>query len=130
MSRLLYILAALLCLAITGAHVFLGGPVVMDPIHASSELEETVKWLSYFTWHDGTVALLIAAGAYVYVGQVPGTRILAVFFTAMLAGFGITGLLTAILASPALWTTPAPYAFNLIAIIGLAAILTDRRSRA
>ena len=109
-------------------HVSLGGPVVIDPIRTSTELEETVKWLSYFTWHDA-VALLVAASAYLYVGLVPGNRILAIFVTVMLAGFGVMGLATALFASPALWSTPAPYAFNLIAIIGLIAMLTDRRGR-
>ena len=128
MARMFYFLAAGLCLAITYAHVFLGGPVVVDPIRGSSELAPTVIWLSYFTWHDGTVALVISALAYGYAGAKAGQRILAAFFTLMLAGFGLTGLAIAQFGSPILWQTPAPYAFTLIAVIASVAIYTDRRT--
>lgn len=128
MPRMLYFLASGLCLAITYAHVFLGGPVVVDPIRASSELAPPVIWLSYFTWHDGTVALVISALAYGYAGAKAGQRVLASFFTLMLAGFGLAGLAIALFGSPVLWQTPAPYAFTVIALIATVAIYIDRRT--
>jgi hypothetical protein len=122
MSRLAFILAAIAALAMAFAHVFLGGPLVVDAIRNASGLPEVVIWLSYFTWHDGTVALLVCSAAFAFVAMRPNEIVLAAFATAMMAGFGALGLATAIMGSDSLWQTPAPFAFGIIGGLGLLGI--------
>jgi len=116
-------LAAILTILVTLAHVFLGGPVVVDPLFSSTDLPATASWLAYFTWHDGTVALPICAVAFALAARRPGQLGVAVFAAAIVSGIGLLGLGTALLGGAPLWDTPAPYAFNLIGVLAWAGIL-------
>lgn len=128
MGKYLLWLASVFTVVITGAHVFLGGPLVVPELMASQDVSETVAWLLYFCWHDGTVALLIAAGAFAFCAARPGQNVLAVFATVTVFGIGLLGLGVAIFGNAALFSTPAPYAFNIIGLIAAAGILTDQRA--
>lgn len=127
MSRALYALAAFLTAAIMLAHVFLGGPVAVDPLIASQDVPENAVWLLYFTWHDGTIALTLCAGAFAYAAATGRQRTIALFAALITLGFGLLGLGVAAFGNGILWGTPAPYAFGLIGIIGLVGVLADTK---
>lgn len=127
MGKYLLWLASVLTVLITAAHVFLGGPLVVPELMASQDVSETVAWLLYFCWHDGTVALLIAAAAFAFCAVRPGQKVLGVFATATVFGIGLLGLGVAVFGSTALFSTPAPYAFNVIGLIAAVGIATDKR---
>ena len=103
----------------TVIHVALGGPMVVDPLLAS-DLPDIVKWLGYFTWHDGTVALVVCGAALIYSALRPGQRALAVFAAVLLLGIGFLGLGVALIGNSVLFGSPAPYAFVPIGLIALA----------
>ena len=120
MSRSLLLMSAFATMAVALMHIFLGGPVVVDALRADPDLPDVVVSLSYFAWHDGTVALLVCSGAFLYGALKPGSRVLALFAGILVLGIGLLGLASAVFGNSALWMTPAPYAFN---IIGLLAII-------
>jgi len=127
MGRALLFLASVLTLAITAAHVFGGGPMVVPGLMASQDISKTAAWLLYFCWHDGTVVLALSAVALAYAALRPGHRTLAGFAAILIGGIGLLGLGVAMSSGDVLWSTPAPYAFNLIALVALAGIALDRR---
>lgn len=127
MAKVLYLFSAAALALIAAAHVFLGGPVVEPPLFTSTELPETAVWLLYFNRHVGTIALLVAAAALIYAALNPGNRALAAFFSAMVFGFGALGFGLSVLATEALWETPAPYAFGIIGVLAFSAVAADRR---
>ncbi|MEN0652329.1 MULTISPECIES: hypothetical protein [Hyphobacterium] len=127
MPRLLLLIAAIATVAVAFMHVALGGPLVVDALRAEGDLPAVVVWLSYFTWHDGTVALLVCAAAFVYAALKPGNRALGVFAGVLVLGIGLLGLATAVFGSGALWRTPAPYAFGVIGLLALAGALSPSR---
>lgn len=51
------------------------------------------------------------------------------FATAMSAGFGVLGIGLALLGDPIVWTTPAPYPWTIIAILGFIGILAHPKAR-
>ncbi|MEM7493655.1 MAG: hypothetical protein AAF296_09755 [Pseudomonadota bacterium] len=128
MGKHLLALASLLTVLVTAAHVFLGGPLVVPELMASKDVSETVAWLLYFCWHDGTVALLVAAVAFAYSAFKPGNRVVGVFATALVLGIGALGLGVSLFGNGALFSTPAPYAFNLIGVVAVAGLLLDQRA--
>lgn len=120
-------LAAILTILITLAHVFLGGPVVVDALFSSQDLPENAVWLAYFTWHDGTVVLPICAIAFALAARNTGQLAVGIFAATIVSGIGLLGLGTALLGGAPLWGTPAPYAFNLIGLVAWAGILIRSR---
>ena len=108
--------------------MFLGGPLVIPELMASQDLSETAAWLLYFCWHDGTVALFVSGIALGYSAAKPGNRVLAVFATGLILGIGLLGLGVAALGNATLFSTPAPYAFNVIGTVAMLGLFLDRRS--
>ena len=127
-SSALYIAAAGLCVLGAAAHEILGAPKVLSPL-ADSGLPQDVIWLHHFSWHVGTVAVLIMAGMFVAASRSADRRLLGIFATAMSAGLAALGIGLALLGDAVLWTTPAPYPWTLIAIIGAVAILKTPHSQ-
>ncbi|MEM7016091.1 MAG: hypothetical protein AAF512_01980 [Pseudomonadota bacterium] len=125
LTKFFYWAAAFLTLAITGVHVVLGGPVFVASI-IDSNLPEVVRWLGYFTWHTGTVTFLVMALAFGYAAIKDNTAV-AVFAALIAMGMGILGLGVTIWGSPAMWGTPAPYAFSLIGLVGFAGVYASTR---
>lgn len=126
MGKLLLILAGAAALGMALVHVILGGPKVLDPLFAS-QLAEDVKWLAYFTWHDGTVALIVSGVGLIYSAVTSGQRMVGCFSAIMLTGFGLLGLGTALLGNPVIFETPAPYAFLPLGLAGLLGFALNRR---
>lgn len=127
MGKYLLWLASVLTVFITAAHVFLGGPLVVPELMASQDVSETVAWLLYFCWHDGTVTLLIVAVAFAFCAVRPGQKMLGVFATAIVLSIGLLGLGLTLFGNAALFSTPAPYAFNIIGLIAMFGVMTDKR---
>ncbi|MEL7112820.1 MAG: hypothetical protein AAFZ74_05365 [Pseudomonadota bacterium] len=125
-SSILYWVAAGLCSLGAAAHEIVGAPKVLEPL-AQSGLPQDVIWLHHFSWHVGTVAVLIMAGMFIAASRSPAGRILGVFATAMSAGFAALGIGLALLGDEVLWTTPAPYPWTLIALIGVVAVFKTPR---
>ncbi len=128
MSKGLYILAGLAALALAVGHVVGGGQLVVDPLMAANDLAPEAVWLSYFTWHVGTIIMVMMGLAYLFAAVRIGNRSLVVFSSLMALGFAGLGLSLAIYGNSVLWATPAPYAFGPIGILGFLGALLDRRS--
>lgn len=111
---------------ITVAHVFGGGPVAIDPLLAQQDIPEVAKWLLYFCWHDGTVVLIICAGAFAYSGLRRGHRAVGILAALIVSAIGLLGLGVTLFGSDALWATPAPYAFSAIAVLAWIGIANDK----
>ncbi|MEO0347131.1 MAG: hypothetical protein AAF229_12835 [Pseudomonadota bacterium] len=101
------------------AHELAGSPAVLDPL-AESGLPEDVIWLHHFSWHVGTVAVLAMASLFLIAVWHPAGTLFAWVATGMSAGFALLGLGLAVFGSPALWQTPAPYPWAVIAVLGIA----------
>lgn len=116
-SSILFYLAALLGLIGAAAHELLGAPKVLRPL-SETDLPMDVVWLHHFSWHVGTVAVLTMAGLFIAAARSRNGRTLALFATAMSAGFAALAIGLAVFGDPVVWTTPAPYPWTLIALLG------------
>lgn len=126
LSSILFYLAAILSLIGAAAHELIGAPKVLTPL-AQSNLPQDVIWLHHFSWHVGTVAVFVMAGLFITATRVKAGQILAIFATAMSAGFAVLGIGLALFGDPVVWTTPAPYPWTLIALLGAIGIVAKRR---
>ena len=121
-SNILFVFAAVLASLGVLAHEFLGAPKVLRPLKASG-LPDNVVWLHHFSWHVGSVAALAMVALFLLAVFEPDGYGYAVIATAMSLGFAALGVGLATLGNKALWKTPAPYPWTLIAIIGVLGLL-------
>jgi hypothetical protein len=115
--QILFLVAAALSAVGAVAHELLGAPKVLGPLKGSG-LAPDVIWLHHFSWHVGTVAVAAMVLLFVLAALQPGSLMLAVVATAMSAGFAALGIGLAVFGNKALWRTPAPYPWALIALLG------------
>ena len=50
-ARLLFVITAFGAIALTAAHIFVGGRFFVGGIFASNDLDPVVQWMGYFVWH-------------------------------------------------------------------------------
>ena len=79
--------------------------------------------MHYFIRHFGTVAVLAMMIMFLLAARRREHVAHAMIALAMSAGFAAIGMSLAIFGDPALWTTPAPYAWGPIAILGILGVL-------
>ncbi|MEL6950003.1 MAG: hypothetical protein AAGM16_07735 [Pseudomonadota bacterium] len=115
--KTLFLLAAAIALFGALAHELAGAPQVLEPL-AGSGLTNEVVWLHHFSWHVGTVAVLAMATLFLIATRHPDGALFAWVATGMSAGFAVLGIGLAIFGNAALWQTPAPYPWGLIAVLG------------
>ncbi|WP_430402448.1 hypothetical protein [Hyphomonas sp.] len=116
-SDILFYFAASLSLLGVIAHEVAGAPKVLGPLKTSG-LPDSVIWLHHFSWHVGSVAVLAMMSLFLLAAWQPSGFLFAAVATAMSAGFAALGIGLATFGNPALWRTPAPYPWTLIAILG------------
>jgi hypothetical protein len=116
-SDILFYIAAGFSLLGVIAHELAGAPKVLKPLKTSG-LPDSVIWLHHFSWHVGSVAVLAMISLFLLAAWQPSGFLFAAVATAMSAGFAALGIGLAIFANRALWRTPAPYPWTLIAILG------------
>lgn len=109
-ARVLLFITALGAVALTAAHVFVGGPVFVENLFGSKDLVPTAQWMAYFVWHVMTVLLSLIAVAFTYLGFKHGTSVtslkpLAYFATALLLGVGVLGAALGLSSNGALSAT-------------------------
>ena len=75
-SPILFLLAATLSVLGAAAHEILGAPKVLAPL-ADSSLPQDVIWLHHFSWHVGTVAVLVMAALFLAATHARNGRTLA-----------------------------------------------------
>ena len=122
LPNILFLIAAALSLLGILAHELLGSPKVLGPLKTSG-LPVDVIWLHHFSWHVGSVAVLGMAALFLLAARSADGLAYAAIATAMSAGFAALGIGLAIFGNRALWRTPAPYPWTLIALIGGAGLL-------
>lgn len=117
MPETLFIAAA--CLSGVGviAHEILGAPRVLGPLK-NSGLPENVVWLHHFSWHVGSIAVAGMIALFLMAAFSPDALPYAVVATGMSAGFSVLAIVLATFGNKALWRTPAPYPWTVIAILG------------
>jgi hypothetical protein len=124
---MLYLIAAALSFLGAAAHEIVGAPMVLLPL-ADTELPQNVIWLHHFSWHVGTVAVVGMAALYIVAMRHPAGRLFALVATAMSTGFAAVGIGLASYGNSVLWTTPAPYPWTLVALVGLLGVLLTPKS--
>lgn len=115
--QILFMVAAGLSTVGVVAHELLGSPKVLAPLKDSG-LPLEVIWLHHFSWHVGSVAVVAMVALFLLGAWQPDGLIYAAVATAMSAGFAMLGTGLAVFGNRALWRTPAPYPWTLIALIG------------
>lgn len=128
LSKLCYGAAAGLSLLGAAAHELVGAPLVLEPL-AGSGLPPEVIWLHHFSWHVGTIAVLAMAAMFAAAIWHPAGAVLAGLASAMSAGFAALGVSLAVFGDSVLWTTPAPYPWTVVALLGGAGVLLTRPRR-
>ncbi len=128
MSRNLYYAAAFACFLGALAHEILGAPRVLAPL-ATCGLPQDVIWLHHFSWHVGTLSVLAIAVMFVLAARQPTLHLLACIATAMSAGLAALAVGLALLGDSILWSTPAPYPWSLVAVLGAAGLIKNRRAQ-
>ena len=128
-SKLLYVIAAVLSLLGAAAHEFVGAPMVLSPLKDSG-LPPDIIWLHHFSWHVGTVAVMGMVALFGFAVVHPAGRLLAGLASSMSAGFAALGIGLALFGDPVVWTTPAPYPWTLVAILGFLGVLLAPRAKA
>ena len=109
------------------AHELLGAPLTLPPL-SQAGLSPEVLWLHHFSWHVGSIAILAMIAMYISAARRPENPALAVIATAMGIGFASLGIGLAIYGDSTMWSTPAPYIWSVVAVLGLAGIATARRT--
>lgn len=117
-SDTLFFLASGLAFMGVLAHEVIGATKVLGPLKESG-LPDTVIWLHHFSWHVGSVAVLAMIALFLLAAMQPSGSAYAIVATAMSAGFAALGIGLASFGDGALWRTPAPYPWTLIAILGV-----------
>ncbi|MEM7359919.1 MAG: hypothetical protein AAF431_12535 [Pseudomonadota bacterium] len=121
-------LAALLCLIALLAHELIGTPMVLAPLHAV-DISENVIWLHHFSWHVGTIVALTLMGMFSYASLRTEGLILAVVASLVCAAFALLAFALAIFGNAVLWTSPAPWVWSLVAMIGGFGVWKARRAQ-
>jgi hypothetical protein len=116
-SDILFYIAAGFSLLGVIAHELAGAPKVLKPLKTSG-LPDSVIWLHHFSWHVGSVAVLAMISLFLLAAWQPSGFSFAAVATAMSTGFAAFGIGLATLGNQALWRTPAPYPWTIIAILG------------
>lgn len=116
-SDFLFLASAGLALLGFLAHEFLGSPKVLGPLKDSG-LPDDIVWLHHFSWHVGSVAVLAMVALFLLAVWRPDGLAFAAVATVMSAGFAALGISLALFGNRALWRTPAPYPWTLIAVLG------------
>ncbi|MEO1305133.1 MAG: hypothetical protein AAFV37_09165 [Pseudomonadota bacterium] len=129
MAKVLFIIAAVLGLLGALAHEVLGAPMVLGPL-SETDLPKDVIWLHHFSWHVGTIAVLSMVGLFLLAARRKDGWIFGAIATATSAGFAALGIGLAAFGDSVLWTTPAPYPWTLIAIIGTVSVVLSKRAQA
>lgn len=127
LHSVLFLLAASLSVMGALAHELAGAPKVLAPL-AQTSLPADVIWLHHFSWHVGTVAVLVMATMFVMAVFHPAGLVFAILATVMSAGFAALGIALATFGNPALWQTPAPYPWLIIALLGSIGLWLGRAS--
>ncbi len=126
MASIIYLIAAVLSVLGAVAHEVLGAPKALAPL-ANSNLPADIVWLHHFSWHVGTVSVLAMAVLFILAGRGKSGQTFAVIATSMSAGYAAIAISLALFSNPVLWTTPAPYPWALITVLGLIGIFTQSR---
>ena len=129
MSNLFFRIAALICALAFLAHEIVGSPMVLTPL-LDSGINEEVIWLHNFSWHAASVTAIAMTGMFFYSSIRPGNLALAVVATLMSMGQTVVAVGLAIFANDVLWSTPAPYIWSIVSVLGVMGIWTssDRKS--
>lgn len=123
-SDILYLAAAGLALLGVLLHEIAGSRKVLGPLKGSG-LPDGVIWLHHFSWHVSSVAVLAMIALFLLAVWHPAGSAFAAVATAMSAGFALLGISLAIFGNRALWRTPAPYPWTLVALVGGAGLLIE-----
>ncbi|MEM7280073.1 MAG: hypothetical protein AAF438_00380 [Pseudomonadota bacterium] len=120
----LFLIAAAIAILAAIAHEVIGAPSVLTPLK-KSDLPEGVVWLHHFSWHVGTVATLTMAALFLLAVWHPLGRVFALIATTMSVAFAILAVALATFGNPALWQSPAPYPWAVIALLGGVGVWID-----
>jgi hypothetical protein len=127
--KLLYVFAAVLSLLGAAAHEIVGAPMVLAPLEGSG-LPPDIIWLHHFSWHVGTVAVMGIVALFGFAVAHPAGRLLAAIASSVSLGFAALGVGLAVFGDPVVWTTPAPYPWTLVAILGFLGVMLAPRAKA
>ena len=119
---ILFLIAGGLCAVMALLHELKGSPLVLPPLSGSA-LPDSVAGLHAFSWHAGTVLAFGMASLFALAVWHPAGDVFAIVATIMSGGMGAIAIALATVKHKALWGTPAPYPWNVIALTGLVGVL-------
>ncbi|MBO6506513.1 MAG: hypothetical protein JJ850_00355 [Kordiimonadaceae bacterium] len=122
-----FLIAAVLSLLGAIAHEVVGAPKVLGPL-ADTNLPVDVIWLHHFSWHVGTIAVLVMVYMFVQSARISDQAHLGIIATSISIAFSLLGIGLASFGSASLWTTPAPWAWTLVSLFGLLGCYKARSS--
>ena len=100
--------------------------MVLPPL-SDTDLPANIVWLHHFSWHVGSVALLAMIAMFVITAQRGDDPTMAIIATCMSVGYAVLAVSLAMWGDEALWTSPAPYIWWPIALLGGLGTMTLKR---
>ena len=117
-GSIFHAVAAIIVVATVGIHVFLGGARYVRPVLAS-DLPPPLKWLSYLSWHSGTVAMLFFAAGFAFAAWTPAYTQFALIATIGAGSFVLLGLMTKLRSGLPASQFPVIPMFSLVTLLGV-----------
>lgn len=105
-------------------HIFIGGPQVVKPLLAATDLSVEPKWTNYFCWHVTTLLVLAMSIGFTYVALHPNRPELAIFLSSLSAAIWALSVIVAVKGRISPFRFPAIWLFAIIAALGAAALMT------
>ena len=124
-----FLIAAALSVLGAIAHEIVGAPKVLGPL-TQTNLPQDVIWLHHFSWHVGTISVLAMAALFILASRGTSGRAIGIIATVMSASFAALGIGLALFGDPVVLSTPAPYPWTIIAILGVVGIMKKSPSQA
>lgn len=113
-----YAVAAAICAATLGIHLFVGSASVVQPLLAEPDLPAPSKWMSFYTWHMASVTVAMMGVGFVWAAVRPSARSVGLFLTALAGLFSLLCLYVALRAGFPLEKVKPIWLFAAVAVAG------------
>eukprot|EP00439_Symbiodinium_sp_Y106_P089695 s1_g2231.t1 len=129
MGKAAYWAAGIISFSAIGLHELLGAPLFLPPL-TETNLADHVIWMHRFSWHVGSITMAAMGFMFVRAALKPTEAIPGAIATSIAALMGCLGISLALFGNDILWTTPAPFLWTVIAIVGGLGLVRSRQQRA
>ncbi|USG61240.1 hypothetical protein NBZ79_18950 [Sneathiella marina] len=128
MGKTAYWVAGIVSFSAIGLHELLGAPFFLPPL-SETNLADSIIWMHRFSWHVGSITMAAMGFMFVRAALKPGEAILGAIATSIAALMGCLGIGQALFGNDILWSTPAPFLWPVIAIVGGLGLAMSRQQK-